>query len=150
MSLGTLVIEANKRSGSLITARLSLEQNRDVFAIPGPISSQSSRGVHRLIKQGAKLVEEPNDILEELKSFATPRINTKSKLATAQNSEADKASTTSREGQLILKAMGYHGCLFHTLLERTGLDLQQINSQLLELEMQGQIQTDRGRYIRVK
>ncbi len=150
MSLGTLVIEATRKSGSLITARLALEQNRDVFAIPGSISSQLSGGVHRLIKEGAKLVEDPNDILEELITPGTPFANSVRNASKTQTPEADMEPAASKESQLILDVMGYQGCLMQTLLERTGLDWQQINSQLLELEMLGRVQTDGGRYIRVK
>lgn len=147
MSLGTLVIEATRKSGSLITARLALEQNRDVFAIPGSISNQSSRGVHRLIKEGAKLVEDPEDILEELKIPGTPIANVRSNANPVQTPEPAIASKAS---QLILAAMEDQGCLLQTLLDRTGLGLQQINAQLVQLEMLGRIQTDGGRYIRVK
>jgi DNA processing protein len=79
LALGTLVIEAAERSGSLISARCAVDENREVFAVPGPITSPNSRGVHRLIQEGAKLVTDSNDIIDELRpnirkelSFRTP------------------------------------------------------------------------------
>lgn len=149
MSLGTLVVEATSKSGSLITSRFALEQNRDVFAFPGPITSQSSRGCHSLIKDGAKLVEEPRDILEEMgMSQSLPLQNSEEESSNSSDPVAKQRDLDVIERRL-LSLMGDQGCVMQLLLEDTGLELQQLNMQLLQLEMQGRIMTEAGRYFRV-
>lgn len=149
MSVGTLVVEAAQRSGSLITSRFAMEQNRDVFAFPGPITNQSSRGCHSLIKEGAKLVEEPRDILEEI---GFNQLFTQCDREQVNRSGKDQARKQQKQDlaeQQILNLIGDQGCVMQLLLEGTGLGLQQLNTQLLQLEIQGQIMTDAGRYFRV-
>lgn len=149
MSLGTLVVEATRKSGSLITARLAMEQNREVFAFPGPITSQSSWGCHRLIKDGAKLVEEPADITEEISMYCPDaRPDTESKcqqegLLAGERQELDPVQ------QQILDIVGDQGCVMQALLQETGLEFQVLNMQLLELELQGRIIAEASRYFRV-
>lgn len=148
MSLGTLVVEATPKSGSLITARFALEQNRDVFAFPGPIGGQESRGCHALIKDGAKLVEEPVDILEEIgiNVLAPPTEQAlESDSSHAHNKEAQENNATQQQ---LMKLMGDQGCIMQLLLESSGLGLQQLNVHLLQLEMQGRIVAEAGRYFR--
>ncbi len=120
LCLGCLVVEAGIRSGSLITARYAMEQGREIFAVPGSIHSPLSKGPHKLIKQGAKLVESANDILEEL----------------------NLPAYASQEGkQLVqdsfLDAMGFDPVDQDVLCERTGLAAQAVSARLLELEMSG-------------
>jgi DNA processing protein len=127
LSRGTLVVEAALQSGSLITARLALEQGRDVFAIPGSIHSTQSKGCHALIKQGAKLVESAQDILEELQ-FAT-----RAPLASA-NTEPDAVSPTLTA---LLQALGFDPIGLDGLQARSGLPTPQLQAQLMELELGG-------------
>ncbi len=145
ISLGTLVVEANTRSGSLITSRFAIEQNREVFAFPGSISSQQCRGCHHLIKQGAKLVEEPIDILEEL------RINHSLVCAETRDTETRKnqALNLSAKERLVLTTIGDQGSLFQSLLDDSKLDVQELNLHLLQLEMAGLTCLEGGRYYRV-
>jgi DNA processing protein len=103
-----LVVEAAPESGSLITARLAAEQGREVFAIPGSIHSPVARGCHKLIKQGAKLVETAQDILEELGNFRN-RPRYARRLALPQ------------DPQPVLAALGHDPCSLDDLVERTGL-----------------------------
>ncbi|WP_372827573.1 DNA-processing protein DprA [Polaromonas sp.] len=128
LSQGTLVVEAALKSGSLITARLAAEQGKDVFAIPGSIHSPQSRGCHALIKQGAKLVESAQDVLEELH------------LAYAPGSAGDdpKNGADLAENPL-LSAMGFEPVSLDALQARTGLATPALQGQLLELEMADEV-----------
>jgi DNA processing protein len=127
---GTLVVEAALQSGSLITARLALECGRDVFAIPGSIHSPTSRGCHALIKQGAKLVETAQDILEELRMPGIPVHPS----PPATQDEAPEAAA-----HPLLRLMGYDPITLDGLCVRSGLAAAQLNAQLLELELQGHV-----------
>ncbi len=129
LSQGTLVVEAALASGSLITARMASEQGREVFAIPGSIHAPQSRGCHALIKQGAKLVESAQDVLEECRWSAAPR---------APEAVAGDAPAAAAESPL-LKAMGYDPVGLDALVSRTGLDTASLQVQLLELELDGAI-----------
>ena len=134
LSRGTLVVEAALKSGSLITARLAAEQGKDVFAIPGSIHSPQSRGCHALIKQGAKLVEVAQDVLEEL-HFPSVAANA---MQSGGFSTADDAAVSPSAGPL-LAALGYDAVSLDALQARTGLDTAGLQSQLLELELGGHI-----------
>lgn len=136
LSRGVLVVEAAPESGSLITARLAGEQGREVFAIPGSIHSPVARGCHKLIKQGAKLVETANDVLEELGNFDTL---TKPAEEISQNLEDP-----------VLTALGHAPCSLDDLVEYTGQSADQLLPELLMLELSGKIATLPGnRYQRL-
>jgi len=124
MSLGCLVVEASLQSGSLITARLALEQGREVFAIPGSIHAPQSKGCHALLKQGAKLVETAQDILEELGGQL---------VATTQL--ASSGGSTSA----LLDHLGYDPVDADTLCARSGLTIAELSAMLLSLELEGRI-----------
>ena len=126
LSAGTLVVEASLQSGSLITARLALEQGRDVFAIPGSIHAPQSKGCHQLIKQGAKLVERAQDILEELGYLAIP--------------ETAAGAVSSMESEPALLAhLGFDPVALDTLIARCGLTMAELSAMLLTLELDGRI-----------
>ncbi len=129
LSQGTLVVEAAVQSGSLITARMAVEQGREVFAIPGSIHAPQSRGCHALIRQGAKLVESAQDILEDL-HFAPP--------ASAEDDAMPDRLPGSNEDSL-LKAMGHDPVSLDALQARTGLDTAHLQARLLELELSGEV-----------
>lgn len=129
LAQGCLVVEAAAASGSLITARSAAEQGREVFAIPGSIHSSLSKGCHALIKQGAKLVESANDILEELRMPAPAT----SEPGPQASSTADDASA------LLLTALGYDPCDLDTLAARSGLNAAEISALLTELEISGAV-----------
>ena len=134
LSQGTLVVEAALASGSLITARLATEQGREVFAIPGSIHAPQSRGCHALIKQGAKLVESAQDVLEECR-WALPAATSFTADDTAVGT--DKPAATAPQESALLQAMGYDPVGLDALVNRTGMDAASLQVQLLELELDG-------------
>jgi DNA processing protein len=129
MSLGCLVVEASLQSGSLITARLALEQGRDVFAVPGSIHAPQSKGCHALLKQGAKLVEAAQDILEELGSLLVSPAQT-------ANSEGPDSN---RQDSVLLEHLGFDPVDVDTLSVRCGLTIAELSAMLLTLELSGRI-----------
>ena len=135
LSLGTLVVEAAVQSGSLITARLALECNREVFAIPGSIHAPQARGCHLLIKQGAKLVETADDILSELPwSSSLPPDDPP---LAVNETEAEDAGTT--PARRLLRALGHDPVTLDALGARTGWPTAEMQAVLLELELSGQV-----------
>ena len=140
---GTLVVEAALESGSLITARLALEEGRDVFAIPGSIHSPQSRGCHRLIQEGAKLVETGDDVLRELR-FGFPSETRRATLSPAQPSLFASAAVPEAEASgpdaALRAALGHDPVTFDALAARTGLPSDQLAARLLELELTGVVQ----------
>jgi DNA processing protein len=128
LSVGTLVVEAALESGSLITAAQAVEAGREVFAIPGSIHSPQSRGCHALIKQGAKLVETAQDVLDELGqgSLAAPPV---------QQRELPGIDA----GDPLIEVMGYEPVSLDALQSRTGLATGALSARLLELELQGRL-----------
>jgi DNA processing protein len=145
LSRGTLVVEAALQSGSLITARMAVEQGREVFAIPGSIHSTQSHGCHALIKQGAKLVESAQDVLEELGwqaalSLQPDWVPTQQEqpAQTAASATAAAPAPTGPESAL-LQALGFDPVGLDALQARTGLPTPELLAQLMTLEVQGQV-----------
>jgi DNA processing protein len=134
LAQGVLVIEAAARSGSLITARMAAEQGREVFAIPGSIHSPLSKGCHLLIKQGAKLAESAQDVLEEIRHR-----DPVSQPAAPQPAPAATG---------LLAAVGYDPVAPDALAERCVMDIARVNAELLALEMEGRIEMLPGGTVR--
>jgi DNA processing protein len=133
LSLGTLVVEASRYSGSLITARLALENGREVFAIPGSIHSPLSRGCHQLIKSGAKLVEEAADVLSEL------RFPVRKEQVTPREPAPRKPPELDKEYEMLLDALGFEPATIDVLVARTHLPGESVASMLLILELEGRV-----------
>ncbi len=140
LSLGVLVVEAAQHSGSLITARSALEQGREVFAIPGSIHSPLAKGCHQLIRQGAKLVESAQDILEELRWQAAPA-------AAAPASDAAAPPELTGAPAQLMQAAGHDPASVDQLAERSGLAAAEVQAALLRLELDGRLaRLPDGRY----
>jgi len=143
MSLGTLVVEAARRSGSLITARLAGDQGREVFALPGSIHNPLSRGCHQLIRQGAKLVETADDIIAELIPLASHMLQ-KTLESTANE---PIAKTSSDEYLQLRKFLSHDPAGVDELAANSGLTIDQVSSMLLILELEGEVESlSGGRY----
>jgi DNA processing protein len=144
LAAGTVVVEAASASGSLITARLAGNAGREVFALPGSIHNPLARGCHELIRQGAKLVERPEDVLCELK------IPLSSQLLATPTTPGRDGSTLDKEYKILLDALAFEPASVDTLIERTGLNSESITSMLLVLELDGHVAPyPGGRYSRM-
>ncbi len=147
LARGVLVVEAAARSGSLITARLAGEQGREVMAVPGSIHNPLARGCHRLIKDGAALVETVDDVLAALGA---------SRLESATNCAADACESArfrhdalDSDAEMLLNALGFEPTDLDRLVERTGLSAPSVLSMLQLLELEGRVETlAGGRYSR--
>jgi DNA processing protein len=149
LSLGTLVVEAARSSGSLITARYALEEGREVFAIPGSIHNPLTRGCHALIRSGAKLVETTGDILEEIINFL-PKQHDRPDLSDLPRDTVMRASLD-KGHKILLDALGFESASIDMLVERTGLPSQSVASMLLILELEGAVGSQAGgRYVRLQ
>lgn len=144
LSLGTLVVEAAQQSGSLITARTAGEQGREIFAIPGSIHNPLAKGCHQLIRQGAKLVETAEHILEEIGHM----VELKNDMITANKKSPDDELPT--EAVELLDNIGFEPASVDTLVERSGLTPESVSSILLVLELQGCVESlPGGTYTRI-
>ncbi|WP_455206048.1 DNA-processing protein DprA, partial [Kaarinaea lacus] len=164
LSLGTLVVEAAIQSGSLITARLAMEQGREVFAIPGSIHNPLARGCHALIRQGAKLVETASDIVEELGAMLGLLNSANSpKVAASEQSDAvpsqDQLATKnqqvidslpSKQHRQLYQQLSFEPTSIDTLVERCHLTAESVSAILVELELRGCVTSDSGLYCRTQ
>ena len=142
LSLGVVVVEASVQSGSLITARLATEQGREVFAVPGSIHNPMARGCHHLIRQGAKLVESAQDVLEELKPLLRgemaeirERVLPRSRRTPRVQAALALPPVLSAEQQQVWDQLGFDPVSIDALVERTGWSIAALFNQLMEWEM---------------
>jgi len=140
LSLGTLVVEAAKRSGSLISARLAAEQGREIFAIPGSIHNPMSRGCHQLIRQGAKLVERADDIISEL----GPMVGHLMQNAAQDAPETATSKHHDADYETLLRTLSYDPASADELAAQSGLTIDQVSSMLLILELEQKIEAQAG------
>jgi DNA processing protein len=146
MSVGTLVVEAARRSGSLITARQAIEQGREVFAVPGSIHNPLARGCHQLLREGAKLVESAEDILTELGALVTLHTT-----ATSERTDKEQEDELDPDYHILLNALDYDPATVDTLINRSGLTPDAVSSMLLILELQGHVTpVSGGRFVRAR
>ncbi len=160
LSVGTVVVEATLKSGSLITARMATEQGREVFAIPGSIRNPAAKGCHKLIREGAKLVETTEDILEELAPLSQFNLPNIQELVSNGNDvlnnaliepQFDGALNNEQEGFLhdFLHKVGHDPISIDGMVQRTGMSVESISSLLMVLELRGRISSSNGFYYRV-
>ena len=140
LSLGVIVVEASLKSGSLITARLGLEQGKEIFAMPSSVHNPLAKGCHSLIKQGAKLIESISDIEEEFPLRSKPNL---------QNTQQNIAKGLETNSQDLVKFVGYEITTISNIMKSSGLKPQQLNCHLVTLELEGLIKSVLGGYMRL-
>jgi DNA processing protein len=146
LALGTLVVEATRRSGSLITARLARDYGREVFAVPGSIQNPLSRGCHALLRDGAALVEEGGDVLREIAAQIEPLCLAEAGVVATK---LESIAVDPLRAQL-LDAMGFEPTTIDVLTTRVGLTAAELSSMLLPLELEGHVEAlPGGRYCRL-
>jgi len=156
LSLGTLVIEAATRSGALITARLAAEAGREVFAVPGSIHNPMARGCHRLIRDGAALVETADEVISALGAWAGAlRGDLQRRLAAGRNAPSGGPPGTAQtpadmdpSHHRLWQSLGHDPTTMDQLVERSGLTAAALSSMLLVMELQGRVSVEHGRYSR--
>ncbi|MEH6502537.1 MAG: DNA-processing protein DprA [Cycloclasticus sp.] len=141
LSLGVLVVEAAIKSGTLVTARHAMEQGREVFAMPGSIHNPLAKGCHHLIRQGAKLVETAEDVLEDLGNLSLVALGDVSEEA---GSRASKTSTLEGDYLMLLEKIAFDPTSVDDLIEATDFTAEEISSMLLVLELQGLVSSAPG------
>jgi DNA processing protein len=146
MCLGTVVVEASRKSGSLITARLAAEQNREVFAVPGSIQSFKSSGTHTLIKQGAKLVEHARDVIEELAPMVPPERPAEDDLN--DTAKAEQVTLTADEDR-VYDALGPYSVHIDDLARSLSMESGRLSGVLLQLEIKGLVEQLPGKWFTV-
>jgi DNA processing protein len=151
LCLGTVVVEAQYKSGALITARLAAEAGREVFALPGSIHNPMARGCHRLIREGVQLVETPAEVIDALKPLLTAyagdlraRLHVPNSSVVARSDSSGFDANTKR----LWDALGYDPTPMDVLAARTGLTSAQLVSMLLVMELEGRVVSEHGRYTR--
>lgn len=148
-SLGVVVVEAAKRSGSLITARLALEQNREVFAVPGSPLDQRSEGANHLIQQGARLITNADDIIDALGHF-DPSRSVLLEPDWAPETSFDDAPPNDGDRARLLEALSVTPTSVDTLVTASGLGVSAIQTMLLELDLAGRIEWSAGQLVALK
>jgi DNA processing protein len=146
LSLGVVVTEAAIDSGSLITARLAAEQGRDVFAVPGFVKAETSRGTHALIKEGAALIEQAQDVIDAIAPQLEPAMRARLTAAPQQHAQTGNFGNHDR---LVYDALSYDPLTVDHLLEQTGLPVPSVMASLLSLELQRRVRQLPGqRYLK--
>jgi len=143
MALGTVVVEATKNSGSLITARLAAEQNREVFAVPGSIESFKSKGTHALIKQGAKLVEHVSDVIEEISHMLVTPLEKK---RTGRPGRVKPLPALTADESAVFEFLEPYPVHIDDISRKLDLEPSKISSLLLQLELKGIVRQSPGKY----
>ena len=155
LSLGTVVIEAAEQSGALITARLAAEAGREVFALPGSIHNPMARGCHRLIREGAQLVETPAEVLAALAPLAADlaralRGSLETQVPPTAGGAAEPPLPPGEDYNRLWQALGHDPTGMDALVARTGLTASSLSSMLLALELDGRVAAEHGRYTRIR